>query len=110
MWGIDGFHVVDLLTRQQIFTSQDVIANVMTPLVFKVLTEGKCSHALQLHSHFDNSRVNFSNISVKFQAENEIVRVLQPLKSPDLAPSDFWLLGQRIFSVASMPFGGDSEG
>jgi hypothetical protein len=41
IWGVDGFHVVDLMTPQRSFDSQDFVDNIMVPLVEKVFQRGE---------------------------------------------------------------------
>jgi hypothetical protein len=90
MWGVDGFHLVDLMTTQKKFNSPYFVANVLTSLVQRIFPAGRRAHAVQLHCHLDNSRIHFSKVSEKFFVENQIINVLHPPYSHDLAPSDFW--------------------
>jgi hypothetical protein len=89
MWGIDGFHVVDLMITPRTSNSQYFVENVMAPLVSNVFPQGRHRRAPPLYCHLDNCRIHFSKVSDKFVAENEIVRVPHPHYSSDLAPSGF---------------------
>jgi histone-lysine N-methyltransferase SETMAR len=104
IWGVDGFHVVDLMTSQRSFDSQYFVDNIMVPLVEKVYPEGWNPHAPRLHLHLDNCRVHFSKVTEQFVSQNHISRVAQPAYSPDLAPSDFWLFGHLKTSLAGRMF------
>jgi hypothetical protein len=41
----------------------------------------------------DICRVHFSKVAEQFLEANDILRILYPPYSPDLAPPDFWLFG-----------------
>jgi hypothetical protein len=85
MWGVDGFHVVDLMTAQKKFDSPYFVANILTALVQRIIPAGRRVHAVRLHCHLDNSRVHFSKVSEKSFVENQIVQVPHPPSSLDLA-------------------------
>jgi histone-lysine N-methyltransferase SETMAR len=109
IWGVDRFHVVDLMTSQRSFDSQYFVDNIMVPLVEKVFPKGRNPHARRLHLHLDHCRVHFSRVTEQFIAENHISRVPQPAYSPDLAPSDFWLFGHLKNSRAARMFDDPEE-
>jgi histone-lysine N-methyltransferase SETMAR len=109
IWGVDGFHVVDLMTSQRSFDSQYFVDNIMVPLVEKVFPKGRNPHARRLHLHLDNCRVHFSRVAEQFVAQNHISRVPQPAYTPDLAPSDFWLFGHLKNSLAGRMFDDPEE-
>jgi hypothetical protein len=79
IWGVDGFHVVDLMTSQRSFDSQYFMDNIMVPFVEKVFPKGRNPYAHRLRLHSDNRLVHFSRVAEKFMAQNHISRVpLQP--------------------------------
>jgi histone-lysine N-methyltransferase SETMAR len=109
IWGVDGFHVVDLMTSQPSFDSQSFVDNLMVSLVEKVFPKGRNPHARRLHLHLDNCQVHFSRVTEQFIAENHLARVPQPAYSPDLAPSDFWFFRRLKNSLAGRMFDGPEE-
>jgi hypothetical protein len=48
-------------------------------------------------------------VAEQFIASNHISRVSQPVYSPDLAPSDFWLFGQAKHSLTGRMFDDPEE-
>jgi hypothetical protein len=109
IWGVDGFHVVDLMTSQRSFDSQYFVDNIMVPLVEKVFPKGRNRHARRLYLHLDNCHVHFSRVAEQFIAQNHTSRVPQPAYSPDLPPSDFWLFSHLETSLAGRMFDGPEE-
>jgi histone-lysine N-methyltransferase SETMAR len=109
IWGVDRFHVVDLMTSQRSFDSQYFVDHIMLSLLEKVFPKGRNPHARQLHLHLDHCRVHFSRVPEQCIAENHISRVPQPAYSPDLAASDFWLFGYLKNSLASRMFDDPEE-
>jgi hypothetical protein len=59
IWGVEGFHVVDLMTSQGSFDSHDFVDNIMVPLVEKGFPTGRNLHARRLHLHLDNCPSTF---------------------------------------------------
>jgi hypothetical protein len=78
IWGVERFHVVDLMTTQLSFNSQYFVENVMARLMSKVLPQGKRRRPPRSDCHLDNGRVRFSKVPDSFVAENEIVCVPHP--------------------------------
>jgi histone-lysine N-methyltransferase SETMAR len=109
IWGVDGFHVVDLMSSQCSFDSQYFVDNIMVSLVQKVFPKGRNPHARPLHLHLDNCCVHFSRVPEQFIAQDHISRVPQPAYSPELAPSDFWLFGHLKNSLAGRMFDDPEE-
>jgi hypothetical protein len=109
IWGVDGFHVVDLMTSHCSFDSQYFMDNIMILLVEKVFSEGRDPDASRLHFHLDNCYVHSSKVTEQFIAENHISRVLQPVYNPELALPDFWLFGHLKNSLAGRMFDDTEE-
>jgi hypothetical protein len=95
IWGIDGFCVVDLMTEQHNYSTQSFLSHILEPLLLVVFPDGHKPHSRRLSLHLNKCRVHRSKASVNSFAENSIIRVCHPLYSPDLTPSDFWLLTFR---------------
>jgi histone-lysine N-methyltransferase SETMAR len=104
MWGVKGFYVVDLMTSQDQFNSQYLVEHVMVPLVQEIFPHGRNRRGLRLHLHLDNCRVHFSKVAEQFLEANDIVRILHPPYSQDLAPSDFWLFVRIKIALAGAKF------
>jgi hypothetical protein len=104
IWGVDGFHVVDLMTSQRTFNSEYFVSHVLAPMVAKVFSRGKIPHTRRLQFHLDNCRVHFSKVTEPFVAGNHIGYVPHPPYSPDLALSYFWLFGDVKTSLVDQIF------
>jgi hypothetical protein len=87
VWGMEGFHVMDLMTSQNQFNSQYFMEYIMALLVEEIFPHGRNRRALRLHLHLDNCRVHFSKVSEKFFAANDILRIPQPPDGPDVTPT-----------------------
>jgi hypothetical protein len=75
IWGVDGFHVVDLMISQRSFDSHYLVDNCMVALVEKVFPTGGNPHACRFHLHLDNCGLHFSRVAEQFIAPNDISRV-----------------------------------
>jgi hypothetical protein len=89
IWGIDGFHTVDLMISQRSFNSDYFVSHVLTPMVAKVFPRGTIPHTRRLPLHLDDCQAHSSNATEQFITENHIERVPHPPQSPDLTPSTF---------------------
>jgi hypothetical protein len=79
MCGVEGFHVVDLMTARRTFNSQYFVENAMAPLVSNMFPQERLRRAPRLCCHLDNCRLHFSKVSDNFFTEKEIVRVPQDI-------------------------------
>jgi hypothetical protein len=104
IWGIDGFHVVDLMTSQLSFSSEYFVSHVLAPTVAKLFPRGRISHTRRLQLHMNNCRIHFLKATEQFITENYIVRVLRPPSSPGLAPLGFWVFGHVKTSLVGQTF------
>jgi hypothetical protein len=104
IWRVNSFHVVDRMTSQCSFNSEDFVSHVLTPMVAKVFSRGRIPHTSRLQLHLDNCRVHFSKAAEQLITENHIGRVHHPSSSPDLAPSDFRLSGHVKTSLVGQTF------
>jgi hypothetical protein len=102
--GVNGFHVVDLMTSRHSFNSEYFVSYVLAPMVATVFPRGRISNPRRLQLHLDNCRVHFSKATEQFITEKHIGRVLHPSDSPDLEPSDFWLFGHLKTSLVGQTF------
>jgi histone-lysine N-methyltransferase SETMAR len=104
IWGVSGFHVVDLMTSQDRFNSQNFVDHVMIPLTQKIFPGGIRADVRRLTVRLDNCRVHFSKVAERFFTENGLLRVPYPPYSPDIAPSDFRLFGRMKKALAGSRF------
>jgi hypothetical protein len=91
MKGVNGFHLLDLIPSQCRFNAQYFVEHVTAPLVQMVLPQGRIQYTPRLNIHLDNCPVHFSKVMKQFFIENQLLHVLHPAYSPDLAASDFWI-------------------
>jgi hypothetical protein len=89
VWGIDGFHVADLMTEQHTYNTQYCFSYILEPQLLAEFPDGRKPQARRLSLHLDNCRVHRSKASENFSAENYIIRVPHPPYSPDLSHFDF---------------------
>jgi histone-lysine N-methyltransferase SETMAR len=101
VWGVDSFHVVDLIPSQRSFNSEYFVSHVLAP---KVFSRGKIPHTHRPHLHLANCRVHFSKATEQFITENHIGDVPHPPYSPDIASSDFWFFGHVKTSLVGQTF------
>jgi hypothetical protein len=63
IWGVNSFHLLDLMPRQCRFTSQYFMEHVMAPLVQTIFTQGSTRYTPRLNVHLDNCRIHFSKVT-----------------------------------------------
>jgi hypothetical protein len=119
IWGIDGFHVVDLVTEQHSYSTQYFPSHIFEPLLPAVFPDGRKSHSRRVSLHPDKCRVHRSKFSEDVSLK--IILFECPIRLTvltwHLLTSDFWFLGrlkaalqnnsspdQRISSVAFRNF------
>jgi hypothetical protein len=78
IWGVDGFHAVDMMTLQRSFNSEYLVSHVLASMVAKVFPPTRIPHTRRLQLHLDNCRVHFSKATEQFITENHIGRVPNP--------------------------------
>jgi hypothetical protein len=104
IWGIDGFHVVDLMIEQHIHNTRHFLSHILKILLPTVFSEGRKPHSHRLSLHLDNCSVHRSKAYENFFAENSIIRVPHQPDSPDVAFSDFWLFGRMKAVLTGQQF------
>jgi hypothetical protein len=104
LWSTIEFPIVNLMTSQRGFNSEYFLTEIMQSLLDKRFPEGRLAHTSWLMVHFDNCRVHFSTLSLKFFDENSLRRVTLPLYSSDIASSDFWLFGHMKIALEGSHF------
>jgi histone-lysine N-methyltransferase SETMAR len=86
------FAVVTALDSGCKFTARHYVSEVLTPLSEWWRERGGGNFG-KLIVHADNARPHKAIVSQQFMAGNAVVIAAHPPYSPDLAPSDFYLLG-----------------
>jgi hypothetical protein len=109
IWGIDGFHVVDLMIERHSYNTQYFLSHILEPLLPAVFPDDRKSHSCQPRLHLDNCYVHRSKASENFLAENSLIRVLHQPYSPDLALCDFWLFGHMKGALSGSQFPGPED-
>jgi hypothetical protein len=61
IWEIDDFHVIDMIESGRGFNTEYFLTHMLDPLLAKVFSEGRTSHAVQLSVHSDSCLVHSSN-------------------------------------------------
>jgi hypothetical protein len=95
IWGIDGFHVVDLMTEQHNHNPQYFLSHILEPVLFAVSPDGFKPHFRQLALHLDNCRLHSSKVSEGFSLKIILFEYLIRLTvlTWHLLTSGFWLFG-----------------
>jgi hypothetical protein len=57
-WGIDEFHVVDLMAEQHSYSPQSFPSHILEQLLFAVFPEGRKPHFRRLSLYLNNCRVH----------------------------------------------------
>jgi hypothetical protein len=109
IWGIDGFHVVDLMTEQHSYNTQYFFSHDLEPLLLALFPDRRKPHSHRLSVHLDNCRISRSKDSENFFVENSIIRVPHLPYCPALAPSDFWICGSMKPALAGQQFPGTED-
>jgi hypothetical protein len=85
IWGVNGFHLLDLVSSQCRFNAQYFVEHVLPSLIQRVFSQGRVRHTPSLNVHLDNCRVHFSRVTEQFFIDNHLLYVLHLPYSPDLA-------------------------
>jgi hypothetical protein len=66
IWGIDGIHVVDLMTEQHSYNIQYFFSHTLESLLLAVFPDGRKPHSRRLSLHLDNCRIHCLKASEHF--------------------------------------------
>jgi histone-lysine N-methyltransferase SETMAR len=92
VWNPSGFHIVKALPKGGKFRAQYYTNNILIVISdWRKLAGERSSNKLWVHA--DNARPHNAKVSTDFIALNRMKQAPHPPYSPDLAPSDFFLLG-----------------
>jgi hypothetical protein len=72
IWGINGLHVVVLMTEQHSYNTQSFLSHILEPFLLAVFPDGLKPHSRRLSLHIDNYCVHRSN-ALKTFADNSII-------------------------------------
>ncbi|KAI5490547.1 Mariner transposase [Trichomonas vaginalis G3] len=92
-WGVNGIIAIDILQKPNTMNAQYLIDNVLTQIINSDEFEKSKQQKQKFAIHFDNSRVHKSHKVMNYLVENNVKVVPNPIYSPDIAPSDFYLFG-----------------
>jgi histone-lysine N-methyltransferase SETMAR len=92
MWDLTGFAVVTTLESRCKFNAGYYVSNVLTTLSECQRERGGGAFG-KLIVHAENAPQRKATVSQPFMAQNAMVIAAHRPYSPDLAPSDFYLLG-----------------
>lgn len=93
IWGVNGFHVIDLMNSGLSFNSSYFISHILCEIEQLKLQKTVKRKKIQYFLHLDNSHVHNSKDSQEKIANIGFLRAPHPSYSPDVAPSDFYLFG-----------------
>jgi hypothetical protein len=91
MWNANGFHIVDKLPNETKTNSHYFVTNILTPFEQSIFPQGRGPREKRFVLHVDNCSIHTSRVSTEWLNQHNTVHMAQPLYSPDLAPSDFYL-------------------
>jgi hypothetical protein len=66
IWGVNGFHLLDLMPSQCRFNDQHFMEHVMALLIQMVFPQGRIWYLPRLNVHLDNCRVHFLKVTEQF--------------------------------------------
>jgi histone-lysine N-methyltransferase SETMAR len=92
LWNPLVFHVVDKLRTGAKMESNYFITNVLGLLEQKNFPTGRNPHAKRLTIHPGNRSIHTSRTAEEYIGQHNMIRLQHPPYSPDLAPSDFYLI------------------
>jgi hypothetical protein len=102
IWGVNGFHLPDLLPSECRFNAQYFVEHGMAPMVQTVFPQGRTRETHRLNVHF-------SKVMEQFFIENQLLHVPHLPYSADLALPDSRLLGHVKPELAGRTFAEPEE-
>jgi hypothetical protein len=86
MWNRDGFHVIDKPPNETKMNNHYFLANILIPLEQSIFPQGRVPHQKRVVVHVYNYPIDMSQVSTEWLNQHNIVHMLEPHYSPDLAP------------------------
>ena len=108
-WSIDGIRNIDCVESGQSMDSSYFISNVLTPISESELFNKAKKQKKKFSIHMDNAPIHKSAKTKKFLSDKGFHVPPHPAYSPDLAPSDFYLLGKLKTHPGSVKFSSPDE-
>jgi histone-lysine N-methyltransferase SETMAR len=94
VWNPYAFYIVNLLPENTSYTAEYLVNTILPELVVNVYNGSRKHGQKRVWLHWDNARPHSAKATQKYCDENDLPRIQHPIYSPDLAPSDFYLLGK----------------
>jgi histone-lysine N-methyltransferase SETMAR len=104
-WNLLGFQLAEVLPKGRGFNAESYRDNILTELIRFPPEAGE----RYLFIHAANARSHTAQTYRTFSAENGLPPATHPAYSPDLAPSDFFLVGYVKDCLQGIIFSSDEE-
>jgi hypothetical protein len=91
IWNRNGFYVIDRLPNHIKMNSAYFMTNILILLEQIIFPRGRTPHEKRFMVHLDNCSVHTSRASTDWLEEHNILHMLHPPYSPNLASSSFYL-------------------
>jgi histone-lysine N-methyltransferase SETMAR len=92
VWNPRGFHLIKVLEKGRKFNAGYYIAEILEPLSQWRSIEA-AGNERKLLVHADNARPHTAKLSTQYFNENRMKSAPHPPYSPDLPPSEFYIIG-----------------
>jgi hypothetical protein len=103
VWNPRGFHLIGALAKSRKFKAVYCVTEILSPLS-QWRSAGAKGNERKIVIHADNARPHTPQLSAQFFEQNRMKVVPHRPHSPDLPPSDFYLLGHVKGSSAGLWF------
>ena len=108
-WSIDGLREIDFIENGCSMNSEHFINQILSPLSESEQFIKAKKQKQKFSIHMDNAPIHKSIMTKNFLATKGFHVPAHPAYSPDLAPSDFYLLGKLKNHPGSMKFDSPDE-
>jgi hypothetical protein len=111
IWGIDGFHVVDLIAEQYSYNTQCFLSHILEPLLLVLFPDCHKLHSRRLSLHLDNCRVHRSKASESFSLKIRLFEygIRLTVLTWHLLTFDFRPFGQMKAALPGQQFPGPKD-
>jgi histone-lysine N-methyltransferase SETMAR len=103
VWNPRGFHLIKILDKGRKFNAGYYIAEILEPLS-QWSSIGAAVNEQKLLMHADNARPHTTKLSTQYFNENRMKSAPHSPYSPNLAPSDFYLIGYVKRCISGLSF------
>jgi hypothetical protein len=94
VWNPSGFHLITVLSKGIKFNANHYITDILVQLLESRIPQVD-GNDRKLIVYAENARPHTAGVTLKFLKEKKTKKAPHPPYSPDLAPSDFYLLSLR---------------